>query len=162
MISESYRWTLFSIPSLELPTKLRGVVLISPLVSFANAEPSFERNFYKDSVNAKGSCAWSTAFMNSPWTHTVNVDNYNQALTAPASWWHNLMVDDILIVAGEDEVLVDGIKEFGKIIQGAHKLVTIVVTRGEGHDQPNIDLMLGYHEPGEQNRVIQAWLVSQL
>lgn len=43
-------------------------------------------------------------------------DNYNQPLRAPASWWEGLKVEEVLIIAGADEVLVDYVKELaGKI-----------------------------------------------
>ena len=41
-------------------------------------------------------------------------DEYNQPFTAAAEWWRDLpsVVDHILLTAGADEVMVDGIQSF--------------------------------------------------
>lgn len=94
-------------------------------------------------------------------------DYYNQAITAPENWWEGLKVEEVLVVAGEEEVLVDGIKEFeGKLRRGVGSgtKVELLVAKGEYHDQPSLDLQLGYKEKdeGEQARKIKEWVSSKL
>lgn len=102
--------------------------------------------------------------MGCPWPHTSAVDNYNQGAMAPASWWEGLQVESVLVVAGGDEVLVDGIEEFvGKLREGYGK-VEYLKAKGEYHDQPSIDLQIGFKEKdeGESAKKIKSWIASKL
>lgn len=146
--------------------KLRGAVLISPWVSFDLSADSFKRNAWKDCIGIEAGKQWSSAFMACPWPHTSASDYYNQGSTAPASWWEGLSVSQILVTAGEEEVLVDGIKEFvGKLKRGfGEDKVEFLVAEGEYHDQPSVDLQLGVKEKDEglQAREIKRWISSKL
>ena len=48
----------------------------------------------------------------------ADADNYNEPFRAPSNWWEdlNLVVRNLLITAGSDEVLVDDIKAFSNKI----------------------------------------------
>lgn len=76
--------------------------------------------------------------MASAWPHNSNSDYYNQAATAPPEWWEGLQVEEVIIVAGGSEVLIDGIKEFKeKLEQGfGREKVEFFLGEGEYHDQP--------------------------
>ncbi len=51
-----------------------------------------------------------------PWPHKEASDYYNEAITAPPEWWRDLKVEEVLVLAGGEEVLIDGIREFaGKL-----------------------------------------------
>lgn len=72
-------------------------------------------------------------------------------------------------MAGEEEVFVDEIKEFeGKLRRGmgaeGEGRVELLVASGEYHDQPSLDLQLGYTEKqeGEQAKRIKGWVSSKL
>ena len=39
-------------------------------------------------------------------------DHYNQPILAPSSWWKDIVVKDVLITGGDEEVLIDEIREF--------------------------------------------------
>jgi hypothetical protein len=39
-------------------------------------------------------------------------DHYNQPILAPSSWWKDVVVKDVLITGGDEEVLIDEIREF--------------------------------------------------
>ncbi len=91
-------------------------------------------------------------------------DNYSQPITAPASWWEGLKVEQVLVVAGEEETLVDGIKEFEEKLRrgvGEGTKVETLIAKGEFHDQPNVDIQFGYKE-GEQAKRIKGWVASKL
>jgi acetyl esterase/lipase len=137
-ISHPHPSTTVPIPKIDLKgDKIKGAVLISPWVSFSTTDESFKRNAYKDCINPPAGQQWSSAFMGSRWPHTTNADYYNQAVKAPASWWEGLMVENVFVVAGEEEVLIDGIKAWeGKFEEGLGRdKVEFRVFKGEYHDQ---------------------------
>lgn len=103
-----------SLPPLALREPLLGAALISPWGVFSTSAPSFTRNEEHDSVNGAILRKWSTYF-----TGGAPADNYNQPFLAPGSWWSHLngLVQELLITAGTDEVLLDGIAEFAKTIE---------------------------------------------
>jgi acetyl esterase/lipase len=100
--------------------------------------------------------------------HSENADEYNQPIMAPPSWWQRLPAEEVLIVAGKDEVLVDDIVVFaGRLEEGmamgkVEAKVTLFVAEGECHDQTNLDVQFGYKEPGEQTKLIRKWIESKL
>ena len=117
-------------PSLEplvLPKPLLGAAVISPWGDFNTSAPSYTSNQYKDSVNAAVLQKWSDYFMGS-----AKADEYNQPFRAASSWWENLSgkVQNMLITAGSDEVLVDDIMAFAeKIKVGSSAIIRFVVSR---------------------------------
>ncbi|XMA12700.1 hypothetical protein WAI453_005491 [Rhynchosporium graminicola] len=156
-----------SIPRVSIPSPFLGLVLISPWVSFDTSLPSFQENEFKDCVSTPGGKLWSSAFLNCPWPHEGAKDNYNEAAQAPAEWWSGLLVKDICVLCGSDEVLRDGIAEFEKKLRkgvGSDVGVDVHVLKGEYHDQPNIDLQLGYKEKdeGETAKMVKSWIASKL
>lgn len=120
-------------------------------------------NETKDMIHPQAATRWTEAFLGTqkPWP---NADNYNQAIMAPESWWENLQVQEVLIVGGRDEILVDSIEVFGRTLKKAlgEERVTVLIAEGEAHDVTNMDLQLGYAEPGEQARLVRKWVASKL
>lgn len=101
-----------SIPPLELPRPLRGVLLLSPWVSFDMTFASYATNRHKDILGPSVLERWADSFMGS-----APPDNYNQPDRAPAEWWKDLLAEEVLVVAGADEVLVDSIRDLGRKIE---------------------------------------------
>ena len=101
-----------AVPVLELSEPLRGVLLLSPWVSPDTRSSSFTMNILKDNLVPSVIDRWADAFMG----HTLP-DNYNQPYRAPAEWWRDLRADEILVVAGAHEVLIDSIRDWGKKIE---------------------------------------------
>ncbi|KAH6698993.1 Alpha/Beta hydrolase protein [Leptodontidium sp. MPI-SDFR-AT-0119] len=158
-----------SIPRVTLPknTPFLGLVLISPWISFDTTLPSFTENEFKDCVSQPGGKKWSGAFLGCVWPHDGAKDNYNEALRAPADWWTGTPVSEICILCGSEEVLRDGIVEFEAKLRrgvGEETRVEMTVVRGEYHDQPNLDLQIGYKEKGEGEmaRLVKSWIASKL
>jgi acetyl esterase/lipase len=96
-----------SIPKITLSEPLLGAVLISPWVGFDTSRPSYQQNQYFDLIPAVAAQRWSTAFMGN-----AKPDYYNQPILAPRSWWKDVVVKDVLITGGDEEVLIDEIREF--------------------------------------------------
>ena len=118
-------------------------------------------------MSTPGGKKWSGAFLDCAWPHEGAKDNYNEAARAPMGWWEGLAVDEICVVCGSEEVLRDGVVEFeGKLREGVGKgsRVDFTVVKGEYHDQPNIDLQLGYKEKdeGQTARLVKSWIASKL
>lgn len=101
-----------SIAPLELNAPLRGVVLLAPWTSFDNGGwESVKYNKYKDTVTPTCADLWSSNFLGGK-----PRDQYNEPMTADAEWWRGLRADEVLVVAGGDEILLDSIKAFeGKL-----------------------------------------------
>ncbi|KAF8866036.1 alpha/beta-hydrolase [Acephala macrosclerotiorum] len=158
------------IPKVELEGSLKGVVLTSPWVSFEVTSESFQENEPKDVVSVPAGQKWSTSFLGTPWPHTTSVDPYNQPAgsSVPVSWFKDFpsIIDEVLIVCGSDEVLVDGIRDFKKkLAKGmGEDRVKFFVGEGEYHDQPSLDLGIGYKESeeGMQAKEIKRWIASKL
>lgn len=98
-------------PSTEFPElklaegdKLKAIVAVAPWVSFNLDWPSEERNRYKDLVSKDAGGKWSTDYLAGK-TSTP----YAEPLLAPAEWWKDSKVEQLLAVSGSDEVLVDSI-----------------------------------------------------
>lgn len=154
-----------TIPHLNLSSKLAGVILVSPWLDFRMDASAYGNK--KDLIGPVTGKKWSAAWLGTPWPHTSNADNYNQAQLAPASWWEDLQIEEALIVAGQDELLMPGINEFRQRWQNdvkslGTKKVAWLCAVGEAHDMPSLDLQLGYEKPGEQARMIRSWLSSRL
>lgn len=151
-----------TVTPLNLPSPLLGLVLTSPWLTFSTSAPACTRNATKDLLSAATGRKWSEAFLGTPNPHNSNGDNYNQPLQAPTDWWKDIPVQEMLIVAGKDEILVDDIVAFANTLKVTKKEVTLLVAEGECHDQTNLDISFGYKEPGQQTQLIRSWIKSKL
>jgi acetyl esterase/lipase len=113
-ISHPHPSTNLPIPRISLSTPFRGAVLNSPWISFDMFSDSFKHNEFKDCITIEVGKKWSGAWLACPWPHKEASDYYNQAITAPLRWWEGLMVREVLVLGGGEEVLVDGIKDFAQ------------------------------------------------
>jgi acetyl esterase/lipase len=160
-LSHPHPSTTLRIPAITLSAPLRGAVLISPWVSFNTQTPSFLSNAYKDSLTPTALHSFSRSFL----SHQPP-DYYNEPLSAPESWWSDIPIDELLIVAGEDEVLIDSIRAMDEKLRLAlgDQRVKRLVARGEYHDQSSLDLGFGYREmdEGVQAKKIKSWIGSKL
>lgn len=144
-----------SIPPIpDQRTALKGLVLISPWISFDTSYDSFSRNYHKDLFGAGALKHWCVAFLGikSYEDRASAISNYNEPGSALAEWWENFPVKKVLVVTGEEEMLVDGIVEFAAKLEegvGEGTSVETAVVTGAYHDQPSQDLGFGYKEEDE-------------
>ena len=97
-----------SIAPLELEAPLKGIVLLAPWTSFDNEGwASVEYNKNKDTVNPSYANIWSGNFLGGK-----PRDKYNEPMTADPEWWRGLRAEEVLMVTGGDEILLDSIKAF--------------------------------------------------
>lgn len=71
-------------------------------------------------------------------------------------------VQEVLVVAGKDEVFADDVVAFTDKLKSAVKDITLLVAEGECHDQAYLDIEFGYKEPGAQAKMIRSWIESKL
>ena len=101
------------IPPLKLSEgkSLAAVILMCPWVSFDMKRwASVRRNALKDCLSIPMNDDWSASFLGG-----APIDAYNEplCLSADDPWWQGLdrVVENVLILAGEDEILLDSILE---------------------------------------------------
>ncbi|KAK5048041.1 hypothetical protein LTR84_006231 [Exophiala bonariae] len=144
--------------SLSANDKLKALVLIAPWTSFRLDFPSADRNKYKDIVSPYAGSTWSKDYMGGKETSP-----YAEALNAPDGWWTDARVEQLLAVAGADELLVDPIKEwFAKYEAVNPSTSTLVVAPHEHHIEPIMTLRWGNTTETEQGKAIKSWLKSKL
>ena len=136
--------------------KLGAAILLAPWASFRTDWPSNATNARKDIVSIPINNLWSGSFLGGS-----KRDAYNEPLSAEPSWWKGLdgVVEEILIVAGGDEVLVDSIRELARRFESVHGKVTKVVAESEWHDRPVNEFMGG---GGVQSEVIKGFVKARL
>ena len=83
---------------------LKGMILMSPWLSFDSKWPSMMYNLEKDIDSLEVLQDWSQKYLNGKPS-----DNYTEAILASSEWWVNAKVGHTLVVAGGDEVLIDPI-----------------------------------------------------
>ena len=109
-----------SISPLELGAPLRGTVLLAPWTSFdTEGWESVKYNKNKDTVTPLVANRWSSNFLGGK-----PRDEYNEPMTAELEWWRGLKAEEVLIVAGGDEILLDSIKTFGGKVKVSHDFFT--------------------------------------
>lgn len=98
-----------AIEPLELSEPLAGALTISPWVSFSLDYPSVEENKNKDMLTTSILERWQSLYVAGS-----ERDNYTEPLHAPADWWRNLKVRDVLILTGSDDLFRSPIEQFAE------------------------------------------------
>ncbi|OJD10096.1 hypothetical protein AJ78_08755, partial [Emergomyces pasteurianus Ep9510] len=96
-----------AIEPLELSEPLAGALPISPWVSFSLDYPSVKENKNKDMLSASVLKRWASLYVAGR-----EPDNYLEPLRAPADWWKDLKVRDVLILTGSDDLFRSPIEQF--------------------------------------------------
>ena len=87
---------------LKVAGRLSGAVLISPWVTMDTSAASMQLNKDKDVLSASSLAYWACNFLGG-----ADYDPWNTPTMAPEEWWGDLLVDDILVLYGDDELLRD-------------------------------------------------------
>jgi acetyl esterase/lipase len=157
------------IAPLSLPSRIHGALLISPWCSLTNTHtPAFVTNAERDMFDARTLNRWSAAFLGSDSPFVG--DFYNEPVLAAAEWWGPVadVVDEVLIWAGDNEVLKDSIEAFAKKFTtgfgGSGGIVSTVVTPRGAHEEMILERILGYKgDSGTgSHAVIEQWVKSRL
>ena len=96
---------------LDGDAKLASAILLAAWCSFRTDWPSSQYNANKDLVSPNAGNQWSESFLGGR-----EKDGYNEPLSAPEGWWNGLkdVIEEILILGGGDEILIDPIKELAR------------------------------------------------
>ena len=97
---------------LPLSEPLKGVVMSSPWTNLYCTGESYITKQLQDPVPPSLIVKWADSYL-----ADAGEDAYNYPSKAPTGWWEGLKVDDILIVGGGDEMMMDDIQRFGKELQ---------------------------------------------
>lgn len=92
------------VPKVTIDKPLKALVLLAPWVSFRTDLDSHTRNQYKDLISTPVGTMWSNDYLNGK-----ESTPYAEALRAPAEWWKDAKVEQVMVTAGADEILVDPI-----------------------------------------------------
>lgn len=161
-----------SIPQITLSSPLRGALLYSPWVSFGTNHKSYIKNAESDILPPSTLINWSSMFLgSSKRAGIVMGDSYSEPLLAETSWWSGASraVDEVMIWGGGGEVFEDGLTAFAEKftegwVQGGgdKKKVTFLLTPRSAHDEPIIDVLLGYKNKGPAAIAIEDWVKARL
>jgi hypothetical protein len=113
---------------------------------------------------------WSSAFTGTSYPHKkgTDTDEYNEPVNTNVEWWKDLPIKEVLIVAGGDEVLLDGVKAwesvFRKGFEAGGGKVEFIIAKDGYHDQPMVDINFGFNEgnDSEQSKAIKNFFSSKL
>lgn len=167
-------------PIVKIDGKLKAVVLMAPWISFRFDWPSYTSNEFKDFISVTILKKWAAAYRDGKPTN-----NFIEAVEAPASWWKEIQVEQLLCTAGGDEILLDSITEwvekykvsanqFAYIQEMCGPLTasdeqsmnpdttTFVVGKNECHVAPIVEPMLMDTTETEQGKAIKSWLKARL
>ncbi|KAJ5364957.1 uncharacterized protein N7496_010670 [Penicillium cataractarum] len=135
-----------------------GALMLCPWVTFDQRWPSVERNRMKDSIPLLPNSIHAKYFLGN-----MPSDWYNEPLKAPLEWWMDLSARRLLLLTGEDDIMVDSHQAFAKILATAnpYNMETVVAPR-EGHVAPVLDLMLGDRREFASSKTMKEWLLSCL
>jgi len=92
------------VAEVKLDRPLKAALLLSPWVSFSIEWPSFKANRHKDIIAIDKPVLWSSNYLGGKPS-----DYYTEPIHADSKWWEGAKVEQLLCVAGTDEVLVDQI-----------------------------------------------------
>jgi acetyl esterase/lipase len=92
---------------LKFEGRLSGAVLVSPWVTMDTSAASMQLNKDKDLLSATSLEYWARNFLGG-----ADFDSWNTPTMAPEEWWVDLLVDDILVLYGDDELLRDDTSTF--------------------------------------------------
>ncbi|ETI27916.1 hypothetical protein G647_00365 [Cladophialophora carrionii CBS 160.54] len=138
--------------------KLKGIVAVAPWVSFRLDWPSEVKNRYKDLVSQYAGGKWSKDYLAGQPTTP-----YAEPLTAPAEWWKDAKVEQILAVSGANEILLDSISEWVEKYKSVNPdNLTYVIGSNEAHIAPIIHLRFNDTAETEQGKAIKSWIKAKL
>ncbi|KAF7597578.1 hypothetical protein BBP40_000056 [Aspergillus hancockii] len=135
---------------------LAGVVAWAPWASFAQAGTSMWENGGKDMIGGEILDRWSRAYLGGK-----EGDAWSEPARAPVEWWRGAKVEEVLFLAGRDEVLLDGIEGFVEGFKSVVPNTTYVVGHGETHVAPiYCGSFIG--EDTQQGSGLREWFRSRL
>ncbi|KAJ5682501.1 hypothetical protein N7462_005666 [Penicillium macrosclerotiorum] len=100
------------IEPVALSGPLAGVFGFAPWINFSHDWSSFKDNAYKDVVTERCLRRWSSAYLDGR-----PGDSWSEPEKAPVEWWKDSKTEQILLLAGGDEMLLGPIEFFAKKVK---------------------------------------------
>ncbi|KIV81057.1 hypothetical protein PV11_08509 [Exophiala sideris] len=147
-------------PELKLAEgdKLKAILCVAPWVHFGAQWESSQRNIHKDFVSAYAGEMWARTYLGGK-----KSDYYTEAVEAPADWWKDAKVEQILCTVGSDELLVDCISAWVKKYKSVNpEGITYVIGAHEAHIMPIMNVRFGLTKETEQGAAIKSWMKARL
>lgn len=164
------------VPEVKLSAPLAGAFLYSSWVSFRTDHDSFTRNAHIDVLVPNVLRRWSAMYMSKsnddPETDPgpISGDSYSEPASNDPAWWHGMhrVVSNVLVWAGGDEVLVDGMRDFDRDFRkgwetgggDAENVLFVEIPRG-AHIGPILENMISKRKANDQ-MMIEEWLKARL
>ncbi|KAH8703915.1 putative epsilon-lactone hydrolase [Talaromyces proteolyticus] len=144
-------------PALKITEPLKAIVLLSPWLSFRDDWPSMKDNEHKDIDAVEVMERWAQEYL-----YGRSTNYYIEALEAPETWWEDAQVEQILVLAGTDEMLLDPIKAWTKTFSKVNPETTLIIGRNECHIAPLVWPMFGDKHETQQGLALKNWLGERL
>ncbi|CAI7657733.1 unnamed protein product [Penicillium discolor] len=148
---------LGDIPELITNGPLKGVILLSPWVSFSHDWPTMILNENRDIDARDVTSRWSQLYLNGQPSN-----NFVEPGAASEKWWDDIQVEQTLVLAGAHEVLLDPIKAWFSKFEKFNPNSTLVVGKNECHVAPLIWPLFGDFHETEQESALKHWLLERL
>ncbi|TAQ86633.1 hypothetical protein B7494_g5047 [Chlorociboria aeruginascens] len=89
---------------LKMVGRFSGAVLISPWITMGKSSESMPVDKHKDILKPGALAYWARNFLGD-----IATDAWNSPLIAPAQWWSDVPVDEMVTMYGDDEILREDI-----------------------------------------------------
>ncbi|KFY84896.1 hypothetical protein V500_08900 [Pseudogymnoascus sp. VKM F-4518 (FW-2643)] len=141
------------VPQLSVEEPLKAIITMSPWVSFDTTWPSTKTNIHKDIDALDALHGFSRMYLNG-----LPSDPYTEPVLAPEGWWDGAKVEQVLVVAGADEIFVDPIHAWVTKFRVTNPNITYMTGEHECHIAPIIWPVFGDFRETKQGRAITDWM----
>ncbi|OAA40634.1 lipase/thioesterase family protein [Metarhizium rileyi] len=141
------------IDALPLSESLRAAVLMAPWTALDKNEVKLSAYNGADILTVPALHYWAANYMGGR-----DPDYYTDASTAPAEWFKGLPVRKMLVLAGQNEILLPSIDAFVRNLEAGYGPVEFYVAEKESHVAPFVNLHFHHRAPTGQGKKLQSWL----
>lgn len=145
------------IDPLPVSSKIAGAILIAPWTLLDTEFPDQEIYHGGDLITQAVAGPWASSYLGSS-----KRDFYTDLSNAPTEWFHDFPVQEILITAGANEILLPIILDFNEKLKAGFPNVELFIGRRECHVAPVYNLELGDNTETEQGKKVKSWLKDQV
>ncbi|POR35140.1 Lipase/thioesterase family protein [Tolypocladium paradoxum] len=142
-----------AIAELKLAEPLAGAAAIAPWTSLDENHSEQDIYYGGDLITPYVGGPWSRAYLGS-----ATRDYYTDASDAPSSWFKDFPVKQILVLGGQNEVLMPVIEDFVQKLKAGFPAVELFIGRREAHVAPVYNIYVGDKTETEQGKKLKSWL----
>lgn len=144
---------------LKLPSRIRGIYLMSPWVQLTGTEGTLTSNDDSDIIGTKCINIWGKDVLEGVPDSWLP---YVEASRAPEFWFKGVdtVVERILITTGSAECFKDSIESFAKQICSVHGRATFWIQENGVHNDPFFDFLTKEAKLGRMTPQILEWFAT--